>query len=164
VSYSRFGEDDSLLKAPTETVRFLEAESHEAEFSPGIVAQLPKFLRSFYLRFLAEIVGFQIERFSVEERDQISDLLVDLETSDEKRPTWPLLSDFVDLCDYFDDFGLLSVPEAAQEHEAEIFELSARVLHDLSSWAKEEEFERLSTSSRELAAKLESLGSGARTR
>lgn len=159
-----FGADPSLLRVPAETIAELERESEEGEFSAPTVAHLPKFLRTFFLRFLDEVLEIEIERFTTDERDQMSDFLVDLESRDEKPPTWPLLSDFVDLCDYFDDFGLMSVPDAAQEHEGEIFELSARVLYDLGWWAEKEEFKMLATRSKELAAKLESLGSIAKAR
>jgi hypothetical protein len=144
-------------------VRAVEVESFDPERLPAKIALLPKFLRSFYLRFLAEICDLSIERFTIEERDEVSDHVVDLESGEKDRGSWALLHDFVDLCDYFDDFGLLSVPEAAQEHEVEIVELTARVLHDLSSWASGSSKTRLSDQAEALACKLELLNTAKAT-
>lgn len=156
------GSDPSLLDAPRKTIGALEVEAKGEEFSASAVAQLPRFLRTFYLRFLSEVSDQKIERFTVAEGDRISDHLVDLEAEEIHVSTWPLLMDFVDLCAYFDDFGLMSVPEAAQEHEGEIFELSARILYDLAGWAEKEGHKTLQTEAENLASRLESLTSGAR--
>jgi hypothetical protein len=162
VSDRPLSDADSLLKVPTETIEELEGEAASDDFSPAVVAQLPKFLRSFFLRFLDETVDLQIERFSAEESDRVSDYQADLEADEEEEATWSLLFDFVDLCDYFDDFGLMSVPDAAQEHQSEIFGLTARVLFDLGDWAEAEAHEVLAARSRELAKRLEALVSGAK--
>jgi len=158
------GEDPALLAAVAETVDTLEAETAETRDSAPVVARLPRFLRSFYLRFLDEVLDQQIERFTREERNRISDLLVDLEEAQESTAAWPLLSDFVDLCDHFEDYGLLSVPEAAEEHQREIFELTARVLYDVGVWAEEEGHEELERSSRDLADRIEALQPAAESR
>jgi hypothetical protein len=158
------GKDPALLEAVEGTVRALETEAETTRFSAPVIARLPRFLRSFYLRFLDEALDQQIERFTREERDRISDLLVDLEEAGQAPATWPLLFDFVDLCDYFEDFGLLSVPEAAEEHEREIFELAARILYDIGAWADEEEHVELARSARDLAERIEALEPTAESR
>jgi hypothetical protein len=156
------GNDESLLEVPARVVATLQAEAENGNFQASSVAALPRFLRTFYLRFLKDVVSISIKRFTREEGGRISDYLVDLEVEDRDSPAWPLLSDFTDLCRYFDDVGLMSVPQAAQEHDAGIFELTARVLYDLGLWAQDEGFEALHNKSRELAGQLESLGSRVR--
>lgn len=158
------GGDTSLLGPPAATVEELEGEAGSGSFAPATVAQLPRFLRTFFLRFLDEAVDVQIERFNDEERDRISDLIVDLEAREKHAAAWPLLFDFVDLCDYFEDFGLMSVPDAAQEHEVGLFELTARVLHDLAAWAAVEGERALQEEAQRLAAALDGLSSGAGAR
>lgn len=158
MSRPSLGEDPSLLDVPQRIVNGLESEAQKDE----LLTQLPRFLRTFYLRFFDEAVGQKIERFTIEEGEIISDALVDLEAEDRAPASWPLLSDFVDLCDYFGDFGLMSVPEAAREHEADILELTARILQDLSSWAKGESHQALAEQAQELGGRLEALSSGTR--
>jgi hypothetical protein len=130
------GDPDSLLAALSQTVSELEEEEESGELEPGTVALIPRYLRTFFLRFLSEVLNITIQRFSVEERDRVSDQLVDFESAGEQESAWPLLSDFVDLCDYFTDYGLMSVPEAAEEHERSILQMAERIIEDLAVWAE----------------------------
>jgi hypothetical protein len=158
----QFGENpDSLLAALSQTVSDLEEENASGGLEPGTVALIPRYLRTFFLRFLSEVLDIRIRRFSEEERDQISDQLVDFESAGEHESAWPLLSDFVDLCDYFTDYGLMSVPEAAEEHERSILEIGERIIEDLAEWADKGGKSPLKASAARLSRRLGKLTLGA---
>jgi hypothetical protein len=151
------GHDGSLLQVPEKFAEAVKGVPPESEPFSRHATQLPQFLRSFYLRFLDEVLDISIERFTVEERDEISDRLVDLQQVEERQEVWPLLEDFIDFSDYIDDFGLLSAPDTAQEHQTEILELTVRVLRDLGTWADAHGLKELSVRCKGVANKLEAL-------
>ncbi len=154
MSGPKLGDDAALLDVPARLIAEITAASFDRTDLPRKLAQLPKFLRTFFLRFLAETFDLEIHSFTLDEREMVSDFQVDLERKDKHEPAWSLLFDFVDLCDCFVKYGLMSVPEEAIEHEAEIFKLTVRVLYNLGKWAEAEGFPRLAVEAGDLSTQL----------
>lgn len=157
VAKSAFGDDPcTLLKVPTEFISKVRLEAAQGtELPPFLVAELPTFLRTFFLRYLAEVHGIQIQRFTSKERELVSDTQVELEVAGKSEETWPLLFDFIDLCDRFEEVGLMSIPEEAGEHEADILRRMRQVLQDLAFWAAKTSHEELATKAGDLAREME---------
>jgi hypothetical protein len=148
------GDPGVLLRIPADFARDVTEDDFDEEDFPLRLARLPTFVRTFFLRFLGEIYGLKIEAFTSTERTLVSDFQVDLETKNEDEEAWPLLFDFVDFCDLFEDIGLMSIPDEATEHEKQIFDLTVRLLEDLAWWAEENEHDNVAEKSGELAWEL----------
>lgn len=158
VAKSSFGEDPAaLLQVPAGFVAKVERLAPDDELPPSLLAELTAFLRTFFLGFLSDELEIEIQRFSAKERGLVSDVQVELELNGEREEVWPLLFEFVDLCDKFEDIGLMSVPEEAGENEADILDRTSRVLQDLSNWGTDVSRPRLAKKAGDLACKLDQI-------
>jgi len=132
-------DNPDLLRIPREFLDDVAAEEFDEDDLPDLVRRLPRFSRTFFHAFFDEELGIEITSMGAEERELALDLTVDYEKDEEKQVVVPLLFVFVDLCELYIENEELSTPEQASEHQDEILELTARLLQEISLWARESE-------------------------